>query len=180
MRFGGRTVAWVDEHLGDWLKKLIPKAAVILIGTNDLPGTSADEYHKRLRSVIQRCCDNGTVVLLTTIPPRHGLEKKAAEFAATARELASELTLPLIDYHAEIMKRRPDDWDGTSDQFKQFKDYDVPTLLARDGVHPSFPKAYQNDYSDAGLSRSGYTLRNYLTATKYAEVLEAPAVKPTR
>jgi hypothetical protein len=32
---------------------------------------------------------------------------------------------------------------------------------------------YEGDYSDAGLNRSGYNLRNALTAVKYAEVLEA-------
>ena len=92
--------------------------------------------------------------------------------------MAHELKLPLIDYHAEIMRRRPKDWDGASDAFKQYADYDVPTLLARDGVHPSLPKNDQGDYSDAALSRSGYNLRNALTALKYAEVLDVLENKP--
>ncbi|HZP84886.1 MAG TPA: right-handed parallel beta-helix repeat-containing protein, partial [Chthonomonadaceae bacterium] len=49
----------------------------------------------------------------------------------------------------------------------------VPTLISRDGVHPSYPTRYQNDYSEEGLSRSGYTLRNYLALMKYAEVIQA-------
>src|SRR5207253_3907055 len=47
-----------------------------------------------------------------------------------------------------------------------------PTIRSRDGVHPSFPSAYRNDYSDEGLSKSGYTLRNYLTLLAYAEVID--------
>jgi hypothetical protein len=44
--------------------------------------------------------------------------------------------------------------------------------LARDGVHLSHPKRYQNDYSSEALSRCGYSLRNYLVLMKYAEVLK--------
>jgi hypothetical protein len=81
--------------------------------------------------------------------------------------------VPLIDFHSEILKRRPDDWDGAMDKFSQYEGYDVPTLLARDGVHPSNPKKYQDDYSAEGLKSCGYALRNYLTLMKYAEVLKA-------
>jgi hypothetical protein len=48
----------------------------------------------------------------------------------------------------------------------------VPTLIARDGVHPSYPKKHQNDFSEESLRNSGYTLRNYLTLLKYAEVID--------
>jgi hypothetical protein len=133
----------------------------------------ADEYRTRLRSVVQRCLDNGTVVLLSTLPPRHGFDEKSARFAQIARDTARELQVPLTDLHAEILKRRPADWDGSRDQFKEFNGYDVPTLIARDGVHPSFPQRYQDDYSAEGLRSSGYTLRNYLTLLAYAEVVRA-------
>lgn len=46
-------------------------------------------------------------------------------------------------------------------------------LLSRDGVHPSNPKKYQDDYSEEALRSHGYGLRNYLVLMKYAEVLEA-------
>jgi hypothetical protein len=170
---GGKTTAWADEHVGEWLKKLNPEAAVILFGTNDLNETSPEDYRGRLRSVVRRCLDNGTIVLLTTVPPRHGFERKSEQFAQVARDVARELQVPLIDYHADIFRRRPKDWDGAADAFRKYEGYDVPTLLARDGVHPSLPKRYEGDYSDEALSRSGYNLRNALTALKYAEVLEA-------
>ena len=49
---------------------------------------------------------------------------------------AAEEKVPLIDYFAEILKRRPDDWDGALPKFKDVPGgtYDVPTLLSRDGV----------------------------------------------
>ena len=83
-----------------------------MFGTNDLRQCGVDEYRDRLRSVVRECLNQGTVVILSTIPPRHGMEEKAAAFADAAREVARELAVPLIDYHAEILKRRPGDWDG--------------------------------------------------------------------
>jgi hypothetical protein len=168
---GGQTIRWADQNVGDWLQRLEPEVALVMFGTNDLRDSSADEYRDRLRSVVRRCLDRGTVVILSTIPPRHGLAKKSAEFAAVARQVALELAVPLVDYHAEILQRRPDDWDGASDDYRMFTGYDVPTLLARDGVHPSAPRRYQNSYSEQALRCHGYGLRNYLVLMKYAEVI---------
>ena len=87
--------------------------------------------------------------------------------------VAKAKQVPLIDYQAEILKRRPDDWDGALPKFKDTpgSEYEVPTLICRDGVHPSNPKAHQ-DFSQESLSRNGYLLRNYLTLLAYAEVIE--------
>ena len=54
----------------------------------------------------------------------------------------------------------------------------MPTLLARDGVHPSAPRLYQDDYSEKALRNHGYGLRNYLVLMKYAEVIESLAAPP--
>ena len=89
--------------------------------------------------------------------------------------MARELAVPLVDYHAEILRRRPDDWDGASETFREYEGYDVPTLLSRDGVHPSAPERFQGDYSEEALRSHGYNLRNYLVLMAYAEVLEALA-----
>ena len=66
--------------------------------------------------------------------------------------MARELAVPLVDYHAEILRRRPDDWDGASETFREYEGYDVPTLLSRDGVHPSAPERFQGDYSEEALA----------------------------
>jgi len=170
---GGRMIRWAEENVGAWLERPNPEVALVMFGTNDLAGMKVDEYGDRLRSVVQRCLDRGTVVILSTIPPRHGFEGKAAAFAEAARNVAWELSVPLVDFHAEVLKRRPEDWDGATAAFRGFEGYDAPTLLARDGVHPSAPPTYQDDYSETALSKQGYGLRNYLVLMKYAEVIEA-------
>jgi nitrous oxidase accessory protein NosD len=170
---GGKTTRWAEEQAAGWLARLNPEVAVIMFGTNDLHTMEVAEYRTRLRSVAERCLANGTVVILSTIPPRHGFEAKAAAFAGAAREVARALSIPLADYHAAILERRPHDWDGALESFRDYRDYDVPTLIARDGVHPSHPVRFQNDYSDASLRSSGYALRNYLVLMTYAEVIEA-------
>ncbi len=79
----------------------------------------------------------------------------------------------LIDYQTEILKRRPEDWNGGLPQFKleAAKDsYSVPTLLSADGVHPSNPTKFQ-DYSEDSLNRNGYQLRGVLTLNAYADVI---------
>ncbi len=169
---GGQTSRWAAEHIDAWLKKLNPEVVLVMFGSNDLSSTELDEYRSRMRSVVRKCLDNGSVVILSTIPPRHGLEKKTSEFSEAVRQIAIDMKIPLTDFHAEILKHRPGDWDGALDRFKSYEGYEVPTLISRDGVHPSFPKQYQNDYSDEGLSRSGYTLRNCMVLLQYAEVID--------
>jgi hypothetical protein len=176
---GGKTIQWAEENVDNWLKKLNPEAAVLMFGTNDLNQMDEKEYDRRTRAVVERCLKNGTVVILTTLPPRAGFEKKAATFAEVQRKIAADLKLPLIDYQAEILKLRPDDWNGALAKFKEdaAKDgYQVPTLIAGDGVHPSNPSKFQ-DYSPESLKRNGYQLRTVLTLNAYADVIREVLAK---
>jgi hypothetical protein len=174
---GSMTIRWADENIAAWLARLNPEVAVIMFGSNDVGQTEVTEYERRMREVVQRCLRNGTVVLLTTAPPRSGLLEKSRLFADAVRKIAREERLPLIDYCAEILARRPADWNGALPQFKDLpgNEYQVPTLIARDGVHPSNPKRYENDFSSEGLRQNGFALRNYLTLIKYADVIEKVA-----
>jgi hypothetical protein len=167
------TVRWAHDNVDAWLTKLNPEVAVIMFGSNDVGMMDANEYEQKTREVARRCLRNGTVVLLTTAPPRSGRLEKSRQFAEAVRKIAREEQVPLIDYFAEILNRRPDDWDGALPQFKGSSgdEYQVPTLIARDGVHPSNPKQYANDFSDEGLRHNGFALRNYLTLTSYAGVI---------
>jgi lysophospholipase L1-like esterase len=168
---GSMTIRWAHDNVDAWLKKLNPETALIMFGTNDLTSVPLGEYEKKLRQVVQKCLDNGTVVVLSTIPPRSGLLEKSRQYAEAARRVARELKVPLCDYHAERLKRRPDDWDGAAPKWKGYATYEVPTLIARDGAHPSNPAKYAGDYSAEGLKSSGYGLRNYVTLLSYAEVI---------
>lgn len=168
----GQTAKWAEENVEKWLKKLNPECVVILFGTNDLSKSDEKSYDKQMRAVVEKCLKNGTVVILTTLPPRAGFEDKAKTYAEAARKIATDFKLPLIDYHAEILKRRPDDWNGKLPKFKDFaKDvYQTPTLVSADGVHPSAPSKLA-DYSADALNSNGYQLRNVLTLHAYAEVI---------
>lgn len=170
---GSMTIRWAHDNIDTWLKKLNPEVVVLLFGTNDLGQLRLDEYEQKTRDVVDRCLENGTVVILTTLPPRSGRLEQCQKFAEAVRRIAHDKQLPLIDYQAEILKRRPDDWDGSLAKFKDSPGdtYQVPTLIARDGVHPSNPRPYQ-DYSDESLRHNGYVLRNYLTLLAYADVVE--------
>ncbi|MBN2473380.1 MAG: SGNH/GDSL hydrolase family protein [Pirellulales bacterium] len=169
---GRMTIRWAHENVDAWLKNLNPEVALIMFGTNDLGSLALEEYETKTRQVVQKCLDNGTMVILSTIPPKHGQAEKAAVFAEAVRRIARDLKVPLTDYHAEILKRRPDDWDGAMEKFSAYQGYDVPTLISRDGVHPSNPRQYAGDYSAEGLRHNGFNLRSYLALIKYAEVID--------
>ncbi len=168
------TIQWARENITNWLATLNPEVAVILFGSNDV-GTrmTVEEYEKATREVVAACLTNGTVVLLTTAPPQSARMQRCLEFAAALRRLASEMHVPLVDYSHEILSRRPFDWDGASAEFRESPagTYEVPTLISKDGVHPSNPRAYVNDFSEQALANNGYGLRNYLTMTAYADLI---------
>ena len=150
---GRMTIRWAHAHVDSWLKTLNPEAAVIMFGSNDVGEFEVGEYQSKLHDVVRACLRNGTVPMLTTAPPRHGFEEKSLHFADAVRKIAREERLPLIDFAAAILKRRPHDWDGALPQFKNTPgdEYQVPTLIARDGVHPSNPSTWANDFSAEAL-----------------------------
>jgi hypothetical protein len=168
---GSMTIRWAHTNVNTWLKTLNPEVALIMFGTNDLTSVPLDEYEKKLRQVVQKCLDNGTIVIISTIPPRSGMLDKSRKYAQAAARVAKDLKVPLCDYFGECLKRRPDDWDGAAAKFKDYKGYDVPTLISRDGVHPSNPAKYSGDYSAEGLKSNGFVLRNHVTLLSYAEVI---------
>lgn len=175
---GQMTIRWAHENVDTWLKRLNPEVANIMFGTNDLDSLEVQEYETKTRQVVQKCLDNGTIVILNAAPPKHGRAEKAAVFAEAVRKLSRELKVPLVDYHAEILKRRPDDWDGALEKFSRYQDYDVPTLISRDGVHPSNFQKYVGDYSPEGLRNNGFGLWSYLVLMRYAEVIREVLPSP--
>ncbi|MDA1192221.1 MAG: right-handed parallel beta-helix repeat-containing protein [Candidatus Poribacteria bacterium] len=178
---GTRTAAWALERVDGWLDRLDPETVHIQFGSNDVQSFTADEFASDLRALVRACLDNGTVVILSTIPPRNGYVEKSALFAEVVRHVAADFRVPLIDLHREILTRRPNDWDGSDERFAAYNGYDVPTLTARDGVHLSHPEKYRGDYSPESLNANGYALRNYLALTTYAEVIDAVLdTTPTR
>ncbi|MHC4250169.1 MAG: GDSL-type esterase/lipase family protein [Planctomycetota bacterium] len=137
------------------LKREQPEAAIIMIGTNDIGGGKVPGgYRSGLETVIRRCLDANCVPIVSTIPPKRRAMAGVEGANAIIRELARQHGIPLVDYCAEVLKRRRDDWDGT--------------LISKDGVHPSGGKS--NIYTEANLRVSGYALRNWVTFMKLREV----------
>jgi len=154
---GGMTIRWAHDNIDDWLKRLNPEVALIMFGTNDIGQVDAKEYEQKTRDVVKRCLANGTIVILNTIPPRSGRLEQARQFAEIVKTIAREEKVPVVDYFGEVLKRRPDDWDGSLEKFKNVPggEYEVPTLISRDGVHPSYPRQFAGDFSQPALNSSG-------------------------
>jgi lysophospholipase L1-like esterase len=170
---GQMTIRWAHGNVDKWLKDLKPEVALIMFGTNDLGGLGLEEYDKKTREVVKKCLDNGTIVILSTIPPRSGADAKCKTFVQAVRKISKDMKVPLCDYHQAVVKRRPEDWNGALPKFKDTPgdEYQVPTLVSRDGVHPSNPSKWVGDYSEEGLKHNGYTLRSYVVLHSYAEVI---------
>ena len=171
---GSMTIRWADENVDRWLKRLNPEVVLIMFGTNDLNQLKIDEYESTTRSVVKRCLDNGSIVILSTIPPRSGKLDQCRQFNDVVNKISTDMKVALVGFFSECLKRRPDDWDGTLPKFKddQKDVYQVPTLISKDGVHPSNPKKFSGDYSEEGLKSNGFVLRNYLTLLAYYEVID--------
>ena len=160
----GNVIGWSVRNGLQVIDKALPvhnpETAIIMFGTNDIErGNVKDrKFAEEMAAVIKKCLDNGTVVILSTIPPRRNWQEKVNEFNAAIKALANELQIPLVDYYAEVLKRRPDDWDGT--------------LISKvDGCHPTAGGKIE-DWNAEALKSNGYALRNYLTFKKYGEVYE--------
>jgi len=138
------------------LARYRPEVAIVMIGTNDISGGKVPEmYRAGVETVVGKCMDAGCVPILNTIPPRRGRMLAVEAANAILRDVARSHGVPLVDYCAEILSRRPDGvWDGT--------------LISKDGVHPSGGKTA--DFSPENLSNSGYALRTWLNFLMFREV----------
>ncbi len=179
---GMTTSPWLFNNIDGWQKKMKPEASVILFGTNDLGSICPPVYTEYMAASIRRMLADGTVPMLTTVPPASGRAwiVKDAYYPACL-SIAAGLKVPVIDYYGEIMRRRPDDWDGRLEKFKAYRGFNVPTMISRDGTHPAHPKDTQFDFSEEALNNNGYVLRDYLTLRMYYQVItrvfQAPAKK---
>jgi lysophospholipase L1-like esterase len=138
------------------LKEKRPAVAIIMVGTNDVRGNKVPSgYAEGLAKIVDNCLAAKCIPLLTTIPPMRDHDQAVGEANEIIQKLAADRKIPLIDYHAAILQRRPGQtWDKT--------------LISADGVHPSAGKT--NDYTADNLKNDGYALRNWVTFLKFREV----------
>ncbi len=146
--YSGWRVGNVNKAIDAALQRDKPEIAILMIGTNDISGGKVPAgYAAGLQEVIDKCTRSNCIVVLNTIPPRRGREQAVRDINQIIRQIAARNKLPLVDYHAECLRRRPGDaWDGT--------------LISKDGVHPSGGKSHV--YTDENLNDCGYALRNWL------------------
>ena len=139
------------SNIAGWLTKLNPEMAVIMWGTNDMAhGISVAQYKTNMTAVVTACENNGTIPILTTIPPSANYLSTYPAYAQAMRDLATQLNVPLIDYNADILARRPGiTWENT--------------IIGSDGTHPTGNNS--QNFSATALASDGYALRNYDTMT---------------
>ena len=146
--------------LAELLRKYNPRMAVVMLGTNDASGNRPlAEYRADMVKIVDLLLANGTIPILSTIPPHVSREALARSYSAALREIARDRRIPLIDFEGEILKRRPKDWDGT--------------LLNKGDVHPTATNgaaAPDAEPTEENLRSSGYLLRGFLSVRKIAEV----------
>ncbi|HYF48704.1 MAG TPA: PKD domain-containing protein, partial [Planctomycetota bacterium] len=147
--------------------------AVVMLGTNDMSaGRTPSQFITDLSAIVDKLEAQRIVVILSTIPPStHANGGNVPAYNTAIRNLAQARGLPLIDYYAEILARRP----GTTWQ---------NTLIDTDGVHPTGVGGSFNSgsdpYASGGNSAThttgdacanvGYLLRSWLTVQKLKEV----------
>jgi hypothetical protein len=163
---------WLFNNIDGWQKKMNPEASVILFGTNDLGGICPPVYTEYMAAAVRRMLADGTVPMLTTVPPASGRDWIVRDaYYPACLSIAGGLKVPVIDYYGEIMRRRPDDWDGRLPKFKKYSGFNVPTMISRDGTHPAHPEDTKFDFSEKALNNNGYVLRDYLTLRTYYQVI---------
>jgi lysophospholipase L1-like esterase len=166
--YSGWTVKQLLSSVDGVLQRQQPELALIMIGTNDIAGGEVPEsYRDDLEQVVDKCLAAHCIAILNTIPPRRDHAEAVAKVNAMVRAVAQEKAVPLVDYHAEIIRRRPEgSWQGT--------------LISDDGVHPTAGET--NVYSAENLNNSGYALRNWLNFLAvrevYFRVLHVPSAAP--
>ena len=146
--------------LKDLLATYKPQAVVLMLGTNDASaGRAVADYKADMEKAVDLMLGEGTVCILSTIPPHPGKPDLAKSYNDELRKLAKSRGLPLIDFEREILTRRQDDWNGT--------------LLGKNDVHPTAEQGGATAHSAPtadNLRNSGYLLRGWLSVEKIAEV----------
>ena len=143
------------------LERRKPEVAIIMIGTNDMiPNPSYGKaletiYRKPLETIVKKCLAAKCIPILNTIPPRRDFDWFVIKTNEAVREIAKKHKVPLVDYYAEILKRRP----GHTWQ---------RTLISKDGVHPTSIK--MDNFSEENLKNAGFALRNWVNFLMFREI----------
>ena len=126
-----------------------------MIGTNDAPAFSPQQYQTNLLRIIQISSENGVIPVLSTLPPRADFNNKILAYNTVIRQLASSNDIPLWDFYNAAA---PLPNNGFGD----------------DGIHLSLPPgapASTMDFTAENL-QYGTTMRNLTALQTLKAVLE--------
>jgi hypothetical protein len=141
------------------LDKYNPQVAFVLLGSNDVNARrKPDDVLANMNTIIEMLLNNGTIPVLTTIPPMRGARRAERVNAVNNRylSLAAARKIPIVDLYGQFVSRQPNGaWDGA--------------LVGRDGVHLTHNLA-DGPPTKENLKRCGYLLRCYVTVQKLKEV----------
>ncbi len=142
--------------LTEMLKKYKPQLALYMLGTNDINGgRTTEKTIADVEKAIDTILENGTIVIISTIPPIKGKTKMVEEYNNALKDLAKKKQVPLIDLYGEMKARAGDDFEKA--------------YLSDDGVHLNANNS-GGPANDENLKKSGYLLRGYLAVQKGIEV----------
>lgn len=142
--------------LRDIIKKYNPQLVLYMVGTNDVTADrKVEAYIKDVEEAIDLMHANGTVVILSTLPPYRGRPQMLNSYNIALRQLARRKEMPFIDLFNEMVARA-----GS---------LLVKNYLSEDGIHLSFRPAI-GPATDENLMKCGYLLRSYLSVHKGIEV----------
>jgi hypothetical protein len=142
--------------LDDLLKEYQPQIACVLLGTNDLgANVESAEYARNMETIVGKLLASRTIPVLITVPPTQRRPEAALAYNERLRQIGARHKLPVVDYHGEILARRPSDWLGT--------------LISKDGVHPTAGDA-SGPATEENLAKSGYLLLGWATLNKLVEI----------
>jgi lysophospholipase L1-like esterase len=134
------------------LSTYTPAIALILIGTNDLPGADVSGFQTRLTTLITTVLANNTIPILSTLPRRLDDTYNVAGFNAAIATVATANNVPLIDLNAAL---------------ETITNYGIGS----DNVHLSWPSpANTADFTQLDY---GYNLRNALCLQALYQVRNA-------
>ena len=132
-----------------------PAISLIMIGTNDAPAFSPEQYRANLLQMIEISSQNGVIPVLSTLPPRAEFNTKIIAYNNVIRQLASSYDVPLWDLYNAVAP--------------------LPNSgYASDGVHLSSPPgapATTMDFTAENL-QYGTTMRNLTALQTLKAVLE--------
>jgi lysophospholipase L1-like esterase len=142
--------------LSEIIKKFNPQIAIYMLGTNDVSqGVPADKAIANVEKSLDALIANGTIPILSTIPPRKADKAAPTEaYNAELKKLAEKKKIPLLDLFGEM----------------KAIDNNLETFLCPDGVHLSYAGGPGEDPTPENFKKCGYLLRCYANVLKAMEV----------